>query len=622
MGKLLSIETGFTCNSRCKYCTQLDYRAIPQADKLDLTTEQILERIRYAAAEGYDQIGFSGGEPTIRPDFIDLIKEARSHNFKRIGVTSNGRMFAYRQFTEDAMKAGLDGFTFSLHGHTPKIHDGIATAPGALEQALQGLANIAAVKRKHGLQAHLMNNQILLPDNTPYIKEMVELLGPHGVGLFMIQPFITQRSNSDELGRFYVPYDDVVAAVERALPALEEYGARIKPYNVPNCLLWRFGERFVEPQFYGLRSFREYEAMHPGEFRAFKAKQWFRIPDCKTCKEYCPGFRIEQFPQQKMAAALTESAATFDADNDARGSDAPLLFSGTELFDADTIATTFARLAAEHGPVSWMTAMCEKVARPKQAELIADLCESGHLSELVLVGQPLDQRFLAQRVLEKGNLEELRTGLMMLGARTEAGRKLPKLRLLFNVGDFLRLLDDPLVKHHWTRLLTALRRAANGSGPEATGAIRAAIAVAIPNFPRESVPPDMARQRDTNRDLARRIKAACEVAGVGVVFVTLGARRGLDAARARQMAIAEETFAEILPTQSWEKRLFRHPFSMPEMDFVSWSPPWLFERWDLSGEEVSPHVRADDDTGEGPQTGVRVQSVAAALKTIGAASGD
>ena len=74
MGKLLTIETGFTCNSRCHYCTQLDYRVIPQADQLDLDTGQIRDRIVWAAEHGYDQLGFSGGEPTIRPDFIELVE--------------------------------------------------------------------------------------------------------------------------------------------------------------------------------------------------------------------------------------------------------------------------------------------------------------------------------------------------------------------------------------------------------------------------------------------------------------------------------------------------------------------------------------------------------------------
>ena len=114
MGKLLTIETGFTCNSRCHYCTQLDYRVIPQADQLDLSTEQISQRIAYAASQGYDEIGFSGGEPTIRPDFLDLVALAKSYDFQKIGVTTNGRMFAYRAFAEQALDAGLNSFTFSI----------------------------------------------------------------------------------------------------------------------------------------------------------------------------------------------------------------------------------------------------------------------------------------------------------------------------------------------------------------------------------------------------------------------------------------------------------------------------------------------------------------------------
>jgi molybdenum cofactor biosynthesis enzyme MoaA len=619
MSKLLSIETGFTCNSRCKYCTQLDYRVIPQADKLDLDTAQIIERIRFGAANGYDQIGFSGGEPTIRPDFVDLIKEARSHPFKRIGVTTNGRMFAYRKFAEEVMLAGLDGFTFSLHGHTSELHDKITASPGALEQAMTGLRNVAHVKRKHGLQAHLMNNQILLPDNTHYIKEVVETMAPFGVGLFMIQPFITQRSNSDDLGKFYVPYDDIVAAVERAIPALEKFGARVKPYNVPNCLLWRFGERYVEPQFYGLRSFREYEAKNPGEFKAFKAKQWYRIPECKTCKEYCPGFRIEQYPQTKMAGGLVDAADGFAASVSEKPAIAtesapspankPLLFSGTELFDESTIRAAFAELSATHGPVAWMTALCEKVPRKRQSHLIADLFEQGHLAELVLITQPLDQRFLAQRVLEKGNIEEVRAGLYMLAERLKEGRKLPKIRVLFNVGDIARLLTDKMVSHQWPLLVRSLA-GASGKGTDDHQMPDAIIAIS--NFPRDSKPPDMQRQRDRNIALAKQIKAACEVAGMRPLLASLDDQRGLDPPRAKEMATVEAQFAEVLSVESWATRLFRHPFSMPEMDFVSWSPPWLFERWDLSKGATPENAVAQTQDTSG--SGIRTSSVASVAK--------
>jgi len=577
VAKLLTIETGFTCNSRCSYCTQLDYRAIPQADQLDLSTEQIKERIAFAAKEGYDQIGFSGGEPTIRPDFLELIAYAKSQDFERIGVTTNGRMFAYADFTEKAMRAGLDGFTFSLHGPTPAIHDRITASPGALDQALAGLRHIAACEQKLGVRAHLMNNQILLAENTRYLKDMVALLGPLGVRLFMIQPFISQRSNVDDLGRFFVSYDDIVQAVEAALPELARHGARVKPYNVPNCILWKFGKEFVEPQFYGISVFREFEES-VGEFKAFKARQWYRIPQCQGCKEACPGFRVEQYPQARMQQELVDAARDFAVAAPRVADEGPLCFSGTELLDAPTLAGSIHELAAQHGPVGWLTSGCEKVARPQLAELAVDMAETGDLAELVLIAQPMDQRFLAQRVLEKGNLEELRQFLYHLADLRDLGRRLPRLRILLNVGDLVRLLDDPLVQPQWPLLLKALHRAAGEAGVDAV--------LGLSNFARGREPPDMERQSATTRALAARLAQACEAAGLRPLLLTLEDQRGLDAARAREMARAEADFAQVLATESWARRLFRHPLSRPDVDFVSWSPPWLFERWDLSKQAL------------------------------------
>ena len=65
--------------------------------------------------------------------------------------------------------------------------------------------------------------------------------------------------------------------------------------------------------------------------------------------------------------------------------------------------------------------------------------------------------------------------------------------------------------------------------------------------------------------------------------------------------------AEVLAVESWAERLFRHPFSQAEMDFVSWSPPWLFERWDLSGGALPEGLPQQGvDTVEG---GIRTTAV-------------
>lgn len=599
MAKLLTIETGFTCNSRCQYCTQLDYRVIPQADQLDLSTEQIRQRIAFAAKEGYDQIGFSGGEPTIRPDFLELIAFAKSLDFDRIGVTSNGRMFAYPAFAERAIRAGLDGLTLSLHGPTSEIHDEITAAPGALQQALTGLDNLNQSAKRHGVRLHLMNNQILLPNNTGLIAEMVEMLAPRGVRLFMIQPFITQRSNVEDLGRFYVPYSDVVASVERALPVLRKYGARIKPYNVPNCLLTPLGRDVVEPQFYGITVFREYEQERAGEYKGWKVEQWYRVDACRTCQEVCPGFRIEQLPQAEMQQRVVDAYARLASERPRQPSDGPMVVGGTELLEPETVRSTLQELTAAHGPVAWLTAGCERSTRPQLAALAVDLAESGALAELVLLGQPMDQRFLAQRVLEKGNLEALRQLLFQLGALRRAGRKTPPIRLFLDHSDWLRLHEDEAVSGH----LAPLQRALAAAAGEDVG-----LYLAASNFSSGSELPDMERQQPQNLARFARLAAFARTAGWPVQWVTLGDARGLTGPAAVAMDQLESQAAVSFAQVSWASRLTRHPLCSATMDFVSWFPPWLFAR--PGGAPQRAHAQPGDTAAPAPPQPAKDQTSA------------
>lgn len=585
MGKLLSIETGFTCNSRCQYCTQLDYRVIPQADQLDLTTEQIRARIVWAKENGHDELGFSGGEPTIRPDFLDLVAFARDTGFERIAVTTNGRMFAYPKFADSAIANGLTRFTFSLHGATPELHDKIAVAPGALAQALAGLDNLADSAKRRGVKLHLMNNQILLPENTRHIKDMVALLAPKGVRLFMIQPFIAQRSNVADLGRWFVPYDDVVAGVRDALPVLQQYRARIKPYNVPNCLLTPFGSQFVEPQFYDISVFREFEQERVGEFRPFKARQWFRIDACPTCTEVCPGFRIEQLPQEQMTQAIVAAADAFRTE---RRAALPLIVGGTELLAPETLAQTLAAIAAHHGPVSLLTAASERSTRPQLAELAVNAHRAGHVAELLLFAQPMDQRFLAQRVLEKGNLAGLRELLLRLADLRERGNALPKIRLLLGIPDFLRLLTDEVLASEWPLLAQALVRA--------VGDASADLLLVMPNFAKNQAPPDVVRQQPKNLTMMRQSVEAAVALGLRPVLATLSAaRRQIDVKRGEPMAMLEAQLATIAPAESWDERLFRHALADGPMEFVTWMPTWLIERSDTPVRHMEP-VSAHGDS--------------------------
>lgn len=48
-------------------------------------------------------------------------------------------MFARKEFCDRVVSAGLDEVTFSLHGHTARLHDYLTATPGSFDKALRGL---------------------------------------------------------------------------------------------------------------------------------------------------------------------------------------------------------------------------------------------------------------------------------------------------------------------------------------------------------------------------------------------------------------------------------------------------------------------------------------------------
>ena len=83
-----------------------------------------------------------GGEPTVRPDIISLIKFAKELNFDVIMIATNGRMLSYEDFARTILKAGLNSLVFSIHGHTAKLHDSLTRAPGSFKQLNKGVKNV------------------------------------------------------------------------------------------------------------------------------------------------------------------------------------------------------------------------------------------------------------------------------------------------------------------------------------------------------------------------------------------------------------------------------------------------------------------------------------------------
>lgn len=160
------IITGYRCNNNCKFCLNIDKRKL--ADK---TTEQIMKEITWARNKGFSYLELIGGEPTVRPDIVDLIKFASQLKFENIVMATNGRLFAYKEFAKRIVQAGLTDLIFSIHGHNADLHDSLTQSDGSFEQIIQGIKNVQALGLKR-----LGTNTTIVKQNYLHLKKIGQLI--------------------------------------------------------------------------------------------------------------------------------------------------------------------------------------------------------------------------------------------------------------------------------------------------------------------------------------------------------------------------------------------------------------------------------------------------------------
>ncbi len=107
------------CNMRCKYCSVRDIHS--KICQNNLSTEQWKKIIKSLADFGVFQIGFTGGEPTLREDLVELAK-CVVDNGCVFNLTTNGWLLD-ETLVEELVRVGMKQCQVSLDSHLPFVHD-------------------------------------------------------------------------------------------------------------------------------------------------------------------------------------------------------------------------------------------------------------------------------------------------------------------------------------------------------------------------------------------------------------------------------------------------------------------------------------------------------------------
>jgi GTP 3',8-cyclase len=118
------------CNLSCIYC----HREGEKSPKEPLSAAEIAEVLRVAAGFGIRSVKFTGGEPTLRPDLIDIIRDVPAG--MESSLTTNGTLLA--GLASELKQAGLRRVNVSIDSLDPETFRKI-TGTDRLSDVLEGI---------------------------------------------------------------------------------------------------------------------------------------------------------------------------------------------------------------------------------------------------------------------------------------------------------------------------------------------------------------------------------------------------------------------------------------------------------------------------------------------------
>jgi len=138
--KTLEFFVNYACNAKCPFCFNPP-DASPELER-GLPFEELARRMYAGRAAGYRGIKFIGGEVTVRDDLPMILGLARRLGYREIQITTNGIRLADARYARTLVRQGATAFRFSIHGHTPELHDRLVQVPGALAKIQRAMAHL------------------------------------------------------------------------------------------------------------------------------------------------------------------------------------------------------------------------------------------------------------------------------------------------------------------------------------------------------------------------------------------------------------------------------------------------------------------------------------------------
>lgn len=167
----LRISLTDRCNLRCVYCMPEEMIFRPNAELMQ--DDEILKLVRVFTLLGFDKFRLTGGEPTIRANVVELVRQMKAiQGVENLTMTTNGVLL--KKLARPLAEAGLQRVNISLDTLDPQRFRHL-TRWGSLEDVWEGINAAEAA----GLTPVKVNAVVVYGYNEDDLANLVSLTIDH-----------------------------------------------------------------------------------------------------------------------------------------------------------------------------------------------------------------------------------------------------------------------------------------------------------------------------------------------------------------------------------------------------------------------------------------------------------
>jgi radical SAM protein with 4Fe4S-binding SPASM domain len=239
------------CNFNCIHCYSRS--GIQRSSSDELTFNEAKKLISEFAELGVFYIYFLGGEPFIRPDFIDIIALARKYEIG-VMINTNG-WFINKSISSILKQLGVHNIRVSIDGACSETHDSFRNMRGAFTQAVAALKYLIEARIPHVSVVSTITRY-----NINEADQIIDLAANLGVADVQCVPLSISGRGADNFDKIGLTIEQNLQLSEIIKEKHKQYLGKTNVYSVdgifdkPCTHCVQRGE--IKPDFMGCRASR------------------------------------------------------------------------------------------------------------------------------------------------------------------------------------------------------------------------------------------------------------------------------------------------------------------------------------------------------------------------------